>query len=365
MGTWGRLARKALRRSLTEGIYLRTGINLTRPSDIKATLTERCNYRCVYCSHWRQDRYADEMSLGQWQAVFRSIKAYVPGFAVQFIGGEPMIVPWFFDLVTFCAEEDIDWGVITNGSSLTGERVKQLVGARPLNVDISIDSRDPACHDLLRGVPGSMDHISRGIERLVEERARSARRFVIRLKPTVTRQTIGSLLDLVDWAETLPTVYVDFSPVRLWRVAEIAALYPRTGAEIEELRDVVSRLIGRKADGAPIETSVSKLSAMIEHFQRKPNQHGVDQCRVGLRSIDIRPNGDVKHCWKFDPIGNLRQTSMADMWRGAAHKEKVAETVSCDLFKTTCSTSCLAHRTLGQEVVRGIKMLGTRTHRLK
>lgn len=359
--TVARLAGRALRRSTTEEIFLRSGINLTRPSDIKATLTERCNYRCIYCDHWRQDSYPDEMSLEEWKAALLSVKAFVGRYTVQFLGGEPTIMPWFFDLVTFCQHQDIDWGVITNGSTLNEKRVSELIAARPLNVDVSIDSRVSTNHDFLRGISGSMEKVSQGVELLVKERERVGARTIVRLKPTVTKQTIDDLLDLVDWAASLPSVLVDLSPVRLWRDSQIATMYPKDTAEVQHLHDVVGALIERKDRGAPIETSVAKLKAIVDHFAGSPNQHGVAQCRVGLRSIDIRPNGDVNHCWKFERIGNLRHTSLADIWNAKMRKDVVSQSVACDKFKTVCSTSCFAHRTLAQDVKRGVHFLRTRT----
>ena len=357
IGTLSRLGAKALRRSFTEALFFRSRINFTRPSDIKATLTERCNYRCVYCAHWRQKHYTDEMPLEAWKHALRSLKDFTPGYAVQFIGGEPMIVPWFFDLVSFCHEERIDWGVITNGSSLSEARVQDIVAAKPLNIDVSIDSALSAEHDSLRGVAGSLGKVRAGVERLVAERTRTHSRFLIRLKPTVTRQTMTSLPNLVDWAETQDGVFVDFSPVRLWRQSDIQALYPATPEELRQLEAVVGILIRRKVAGAPIETSADKLLAMIDHFSCRPNSHGVGRCRVGLRSLDIRPNGDVIHCWNFNRIGNVREASIADIWESAERRAMIEQTVACDLFKTTCSTSCHAHRTLRQEIARGIRYL--------
>jgi len=99
------------------------------------------------------------MSLASWQSTLRSLKDFTPDCAVQFLGGEPMMVTWFFDLASFCRDEGIDWGVITNGSSLSQDRVRALVAAKPLNIDVSIDSRDAGDHDFLRGVPGSMKRL--------------------------------------------------------------------------------------------------------------------------------------------------------------------------------------------------------------
>jgi len=358
IGTAVRLGNTVLRRSAREALFLKSGVNITKPSDIRATLTERCNYRCLYCDHWRQDSYTDEMSLAQWQAALLSIRDFVSRFTVQFLGGEPTLLPWFFDLATFCADHGIDWGAITNGSGLSSARVKQLVAARPLNIDISLDSRKAEAHDLVRGIAGSMKQVSAGVLRLVEERDRVGAKFVIRIKPTITRHTITSLHEIVDWAETMPGVLVDFSAVRLWREHEIATLYPRGPDELQLLDDAIEGLIQRKRSGAPIETSIAKLRALLSHFALEANNHGVSQCRVGLRSVDIRPNGDVNHCWKFERIANIRQQSMADIWKAAARKDVVRQTVKCDLFKTTCSTSCHAHRTLLQEATRGARFLG-------
>ncbi len=357
VGTAAHIASTMLRRSAAEAVFIRSGVNVTRPSDIRATLTERCNYRCTYCDHWRQPTYADEMSLAQWQSALLSVQQFVPRFTVQFLGGEPMMVPWFLDLAAFCADAGINWGVITNGSSLSAERVQRLVAARPLNVDISLDSRRPDLHDAARGVRGSMRRVSEGISRLVDERQKSGARFAIRIKTTITRHTIGALGEIVDWAETMPAVLVDFSPVRSWRQPDREALYPSRLDEMRLLRQAIDALVRRRRNGAPIETSIAKLRAVPLHFAGESNAHGVSECRVGLRSVDIRPNGDVNHCWKYRRIGNLLERSMADIWTDAARREVVAQSVGCELFKTTCSTSCHAHRTLLQEAGRGIRFL--------
>jgi len=356
-----RLARKVIQRTSTEQLFLRSGLNLTKPNDIRATLTERCNYRCIYCHHWRQESYTDEMSLEEWKSAFSSIRDFLGRFAVQFLGGEPMLVPWFADLVRFCSEIGIDWGVITNGSSLSSARVEALVAADPLNIDISLDSRDASAHDYLRGIRGSMQHVSEGVHRLVEARRRAGARFAIRIKATVTRQTVEGLGEIVTWAETMPSVVVDFGPVRLRREKDIADMYPAGPEEMARLERQIEQLIERKQMGAPIETSVSKLRGMATHFRREPLSHGVGSCRVGLRSIDIRPNGDVDHCFKFKRIGNLREASMRQIWTGQAHREVVDQTVACPLFETTCAMTCLAHRSLRQDIARGVRLIRSKS----
>lgn len=357
LATAKHLGGKVLSRSMREGLYLQTGYNLTKPTDIRATLTERCNYRCTYCDHWRRDSYTDEMTLPEWQSALLSVRNFVGRYAVQFVGGEPMLVPWFADLASFCSDQGIDWGVITNGSTLSAKIVTAVVAAKPLNIDVSLDSTIASENDVTRGVRGATRHVSDGILRLVEERKRTKGRFVIRIKPTVSRLTIGSLGRIVDWAETMPSVLVDFSPVRLRGEADKLAMYPLGSEAIETLQAEIDLLVSRKKGGAPIETSAAKLRAMVPHFLGRPSRHGVGRCRVGLRSINIRPNGDVDHCFKFRGIGSLRHSTMEEIWTMASRRELAKETTSCGLIHTACSTTCFGHRTLIQEMARGLRLI--------
>lgn len=357
MALAARLARKVVARSVTERVYLGTGINVTKPNDIRATLTERCNYRCQYCDHWRQDRYSAEMTLNEWRHALASIRDYVGRYAVQFLGGEPMIVPWFFDLVRFCRESAIDWGVITNGSTLTAANVERIVAARPMNVDVSLDSLVGPVNDRVRGATRGMERVVDGVTRLVDARHRAGVDFVIRIKPTMTKATVSHVGAIVDWAATMPGVFVDVSPVRLWKAAEIEALYPAGPDEIAALRREIAALVARKQKGAPIETSLAKLNAIVAHFTGNEAQHGVAKCRSGLRSVNVRPDGSVEHCFAFTNVGNLRTQTMREIWECEARRGIVDATLGCDLFKTTCSTSCMAHRSFGQDVRRGLALM--------
>jgi len=82
------------------------------------------------------------MSLLEWQRALLSLKELVHPLVIQFVGGEPSIWPEFFELLDFCRAEDINWGMITNGSTLTRRNVRRIVAAAPTNIDISIDGSE-------------------------------------------------------------------------------------------------------------------------------------------------------------------------------------------------------------------------------
>jgi MoaA/NifB/PqqE/SkfB family radical SAM enzyme len=355
------LASRHLTHSLPENLYLKTGYDLTKPLSVQGIVNERCNYKCRYCKFWRLEEYEDEMTIAQWQAALLSLKKFVGYFVIQFGGGEPFIKKDFIDLLEFCHAKGIDWGVITNGSAF-GDRktAKRVVAARPVNLDISVDSADREIHDFARGIPGSLQKIQQGIGLLREERERQGQKFPIRIKPTVHRYNLRSLPDLVEWTQRVGATTIDFAPVRpAFGLPEIETeLWIRDESEIELLKQTIETLIAMKQQGASIETSEAKLRSFVDHFLGKEVFQGVSPCRVSLRDYHIRTNGDVISCWFYPPMGNVKTQSAREIWYGEKASQLRAQMVACTKFgEVACANSCLSHRTLAQKIELGLLFL--------
>lgn len=355
-----RLALAGVQRGIAEELYLLTGINRTRPTSVRITLTERCNYRCRYCIHWRQERYRPELSLENWKGILRALRRELGPFPVQFLGGEPFIFPGFLELLAFCRDQNIAWGVITNGSALNARAADAVVAASPTNFDISIDALESAIHDHARGITGSLRHVTANVDRLIAARDRAGATFPIRIKVTVQRGNLAELRGVAEWCAERPGTTVDYSPVRLWRENEIAEMYVSSAEDQQLLRSAVDELVQLKRLGWPIETSEAKLRAMVDHFAGKRHFPGVKQCRVGLRTFDILPDGEVRHCWQFG-VGHLRANPPDALWRAPNRKQIVAETLRCELAGGgMCGSACTSHRSFGQEARRALAYLAAR-----
>ncbi|MCP3733216.1 radical SAM protein [Sphingomonas sp. MG17] len=352
-----KLGRIAVSRAAREAVYLRSGVDITRPSSIRAIVTERCNYKCLYCNHWRQQSYPDEMSLEEWQGILTSLRSFLGYYVVQFMGGEPFVWKGFVELIESCAANEIGWGVITNGSALTKSVAERMAQAQPVNIDVSLDSTDPAVHDRARGVAGSRDKVMEGIRHLSDARAAVGAQFPIRIKTTVDRHNFGGLEDLIKWAANVPGTIVDPSPVRL--AAPDAQAHHYLGpAEWAQFEAAMMRLIEMKRAGWPIETTEAKLRAFASHFRGERTEHGYEECRVGLRNLNINPMGDVTHCWNFERIGNLRSQSAKAIWHSPDRQAQVERTINCSQAKgNLCGMACSSHRSLAQEVSRGLMLL--------
>lgn len=354
IGVIGRLGRRHLATLLPEVIYLNMGIDTTRPTEIRASLTERCNYRCLQCGCWRVEKYP-EMSIDNWKTALASLKEFLGSYTIQFVGGEPFVKKGFLDLLEFCRDESIDAGVITNGSAFAGERIaERFVAARPLKLEISVDGATPEIHDRLRGAPGSLERISAGLMRLNEARRRHEARFPVRIKTTLNAVNFRSMPDIVTWAVDRGVTSIDIEPIREWTDETRGELWP-TEKDLGELEVVLGRLLEMQAAGLPIETSSGKLLGMLPHFRREPVPLEVATCRAGLRVFLINPMGIVRSCYHFAPLGDLTRQTAREIWTGDAAREVRRGTVACT---RGCAYGCLSTKSLVQKIRRGLMVFG-------
>lgn len=350
------LARSAVERLQAvsrETLYLHGGLDRTRPVVVQGMVTERCNYRCEYCAFGRRESTADEISSEEWCAALVTLREFIGPFLIQFAGGEPFVKRGFLDILDFCHEQGIHFGLITNGSGLSERNCRRLSNARPFNVDVSVDASRAEIHDAVRGVPGSLESIEAGVGRLLEARRTVGADFPIRIKTTVHRRNQGTLSDLVRWVEAIGATSVDFSPVRRWTPEVEEDLWIRDSKSLQSLEREIAELIRLKRAGAPIETSEEKLSAFVDHFEDREGSLAVSPCRVGMREYHIRPNGDVKVCWYHPAIGNVRRGDARSIWHGEKARAVRLNTVQCELFKVhSCAHSCLGHQPIRKLVAR-------------
>lgn len=356
MSTAVGLGMHRIAQEMREAVYLATGADTTRPRTIGVVLTERCNYRCISCGCWRKDDDAEELSLEQWIAAFSDVRQFVGDFMVQFGGGEPFVFKPFLDLVEWCHVSGIPWVMTTNGSAFSPKNARRVADARPLAVNVSVDGATDAVHDRSRGVNGSLKTITRGLETLRAARQESGASFHIRIKPTVHRGNFREMPALVRWAERVGATSVDFSPVREWTPEVMSLLWLRPADE-QNLMEIVDTLMAMKKAGAPIETDEERIRSWPSHFRGQRITSSLGPCRVGLRDYCILPNGDVRSCWFYPVLGNVKSASAKAIWRSAGAEALRAEMTHCPSFgDPKCASSCLAHRTLREDARRVVSL---------
>lgn len=135
--------------------------------DLRVSITDRCNYKCVYCRTGEFGAQYPELGIDEY---LRIIGLFVDlGITkVRLTGGEPLLRKGLVDLVRELAGlrtifgEKLDLALTTNGHLLDG-LAKPLKDAGLNRVTISMDAVDEPTFERITRVPGSHKAVVNGI----------------------------------------------------------------------------------------------------------------------------------------------------------------------------------------------------------
>jgi cyclic pyranopterin phosphate synthase len=114
-------------------------------TDLRISVTDRCNFRCVYCRSADPENYRDRDELLSWPELERLATIFLSlGIQkVRVTGGEPLVREGVENFIAWLHELGVrDLSMTTNGH-LLGERLERLASAGLRRINISLDSLDP------------------------------------------------------------------------------------------------------------------------------------------------------------------------------------------------------------------------------
>jgi cyclic pyranopterin phosphate synthase len=137
-------------------------------TDLRVSITDRCNYKCVYCRTGTDGAQFAELSMDDY---LRMIRVFVRlGIEkVRLTGGEPLLRKGILSLVARLAElrttstgDPLDLAITTNGH-LLAEMAKPLAQAGLSRITVSMDAVDSATFVRITRVPGSFEKVLAGL----------------------------------------------------------------------------------------------------------------------------------------------------------------------------------------------------------
>ncbi len=230
--------------------------------DLRVSITDRCNYKCVYCRTGELGAQYPELEIEEY---LRLIALFVAlGITkVRLTGGEPLLRPGLLNLVRALARlrtlegKPLDLALTTNGH-LLDSLARPLKAAGLNRITVSMDAVDAPTFERITRVPGSFPAVLSGIRA-----ARAAGLTPLKVNCVLLRgfneDQIESFARFAR-EEDVVVRFIEFMPLEEGRIWSPEIVVP--------LKEIVAR-INNSAAGSP---ALARVLPLRELPPREPSE---------------------------------------------------------------------------------------------
>jgi len=281
---------------------------------LRLSLTDRCNFRCSYCSPMGIDDHRDDPLTRPEAARLVGIFAELGVERVRLTGGEPTLRRDLVDVVRDVASTPgiREVALTTNGQFLP-ELAAPLRAAGLTRINISLDTLHPEKLKRISGKAATLDRIVRGIAAAVSEKFDSMKLNTVVVKG-VNDDELADIARFA-WSHGATARFIELMPFGDGEpipTADVKRLLEAQGIALEA--DATRgwgpayHMRGRTADGAT--GLVGFIGAMTENFCE-----GCNRVRVGA-------DGSLRAC-----LGGRDRVPLKDLLRAGAPDAEIADKI--------------------------------------
>ena len=320
------------------------------PLNVHFDLTYRCNERCIHC-------YLDHEDYGELTTV--EVKGILDQLAVAgtlfltFSGGEIFLRRDFFELLAYARQLRFDVSLKTNALLITADRAARLRALGVRRVQISIYSTDPAVHDAITKVSGSLERSLRAIRSLKEQGLQ------VKIACPLMKQNLTAYRTVQALAEELGVPYILDLTITPKMDGDRSVLALRNS--VQELLPVLQdRKLNQKLTQGDEAVRAGGVTASVTSSGLESGAYEDIPCSAGHNSCYISPYGDVHPCVQMPmPSGNLRRERFEEIWYGSSEMQRVRAVRESQLpLCSTCSIREYCERCPGLAQMEGGDLLG-------
>jgi pyrroloquinoline quinone biosynthesis protein E len=276
-----------------------------KPLWLLLELTYRCPLHCTWCNNPLDlENHRDELATEEWKRVLHEGRA-LGSLQLGFSGGEPLQRRDLEELVGEASRLGYYTNLITSGMGLTESRLAALKSAGLNQIQLSLQSCDPATNDALVGAPAFEQKIS--ALRMIKQQG-----FPVVLNAPLCRHNIDQVEGMLALAEEFRVNYLEFANIQYynWALLNRPQLLP-TEDQIRRAEAAVAAArehLGRR---------MTIYFVIPDYFDRRPKA-----CMNGWGAIHltVSPNGQALPCQEARVIPGLefpsvREKSLEWIWR--------------------------------------------------
>lgn len=307
-----------------------------RPTTALVYVENACHLKCEHCYESEESHPKEHaLSLDDYAKIFDGL-ANIGVLDLTLSGGEIFLRRDLFDIVKLARDRRFNVALFTSGTLINAEKADKIAALNVAEVQITVYSPDPAVHDRFTQIPRSHERSVRALELLRDRGVRTV------LKTNVMTFNVDALDGLITLAKSVGALYQFDPTVRPKMDGDRSPL--RFAVSPEELR----RKVFNRPDLTPAfqRLSPGELCRGDASVLRDEDT----MCGAASDTLSVGADGGLYACSFYPvPAGNVRATSVEDIWFGSPQLEEVRSKSlgqmsgcsSCG-FRSTCSP-CMAY----------------------
>lgn len=267
------------------------------------------------CDIWKDNKNLKQLSENDISSLLDSLKKFRTQ-QVLMSGGEALLNTNFFRLCGILKKQKIKVTLLTTGLTIKKNANQILEWVDDLIV--SLDG-DELLHDAIRNIPGAFNKLKEGVQHIKS----------INPKYRITARTVIHRLNFRNWeaiineSRLMGIDQVSFLPADVSSHAfnrQMAWEEPKqheiliSERELPELQEVVSRIVSNDTNFKTrfIAESREKIQDIYQYYAAfyELNPFPFKKCNAPWVSVVIEADGNVRPCFFFDVIGNIREQSL-------------------------------------------------------
>jgi AdoMet-dependent heme synthase len=330
--------------------WIRKTVERHMPWSVHLDLTYRCNERCVHCYLDHEDH--GEMTTEEIRGVMGQLAAAGTLF-LTFSGGEIFLRTDLFELIGFARELHFDVSLKTNALLIDRSRARKLRELCVRKVQVSIYSSDPAVHDAITKVRGSL---SRSLDAI---RFLQAEGLPVKIACPLMKQNLTAFRDVQNLAQELGVPYVLDLTITPKMDGETTPLELRASAQ-DLLPVLTDPGMKKKAASLSLSALPELPNGRADAGKGEDCAYDGIPCSAGHNSCYISPYGDVYPCVQLPlAAGNVRRDKFEEIWFCSPEMVRVRAVRDAHLrICTHCEISEYCERCPGLAQMEGGDLLG-------
>jgi len=338
---------------------------INTPRNLDLEITNGCNLRCEYCSHFTSGGDVDhDLPKEEWLKFFEELNECAV-LDVTISGGEPFFRKDLKELIDGIVRNRMRFGILSNGTLIDDEMSEFLASTGRCNsVQVSIDGSIPTTHDSFRG-KGNFAKAVNGIKSLQKYGINVA------IRVTIHRNNVNELNDIAKFLLEdmgLPgfsTNSASYMGLCRQNAEQVQLTAEERNLAIETLLRLNKEYKGRiSAAAGPLAEGRAWLEmekARREEREPMPNKGYLTGCGGFFSKLAVRADGIITPCGQMGHVelGRINQDSIKEIWQNHPELKRLRERREIPLsdfdfckgceYINYCTGSCpaLAHTIIG------------------